>query len=1160
MHGRSGRRLKAGRRGFCWRLLFVILLTFGACLYTVATLSAAQPAAVRTVVQSGHTIDIVSMAFARDESIFASLDGFGRVKVWQLPEGRLLTSWKINGENTADGGTDNALIAFDGTGRLVAIENNILSRWDPLTGRLEERKKLGFDAEAGLAISLNGSILASWRLAKAVGTNPGKFKIDLWNVQTGRLMRSLEDTGECDVLLSPSGSAAGCFRAAGTGYSLTMWHTGDGSLIRSGSIDISSPETGGSGPPKAVALNRDGSLTVFHREPARGSAIASLEVRRTSDMSLVKTIPVAGVDHPPTFSEDGKFFIYFDRPDGTKTEMIKVLNTARWESVYESRKEMTTSLAISPTSRFIAEGAGGMMGSGAYYLTYLITLHDLNRGSRKTIYEEGKWTDHLAISPDGTCIVLNEQRGMPDNPREEDIVLSRLRLVSLRDGTMIWEKRGEEGDRFKNIGYSQSGKHLIARDLENVHIWEMPSGKPAGKFNIAYDKFNTGLAISPDGRFFAAVDGSNPVKPAVYLFRSSDGARVMALQRVASRGEKTTTEALAFSPDGRYVAKTVFRDVPSTGPAGIPAPGQRVQVELWSTGGREKPRIIDTGRYSDRESARSLDRQPLSTDVLAFASDGKHLLVGRKVVRLSDGRLAAVVETPADPALGSLGPFYEGAGRSLSISPRGGIYAQQTQDGGIRIADLTGGNERATLYTFPKSSVTVTPEGFFSGSGEFDKEVHFARGKDIYDFNQFYDAFYRPDLVMMKLRGEDISGYSSGLSFEEALRNPPPEVSIVTPASGGKTDLRRLTVRVRVSDTGGGIGDVRIFNNGKLVHSRGIYRIAATGPTGEAASSKDPSSPYRIAARGPVTVSARPSGNRQTLVLTQAPPQHGTQDLFYDIELIGGQNVLSLAAFNGPNTVMSAMKTITVEADVPQRKPRLFSLIIGNDHFKDKQIDLSFAVKDAKDFAALIRKASGTLFEKVVVEVLADASKTQFVKSINDIAATMHPEDVFLFYAASHGLARDDLYYLFTSGFDGTTLDGETSISSVELMEFSKTIPSLQQIYALDTCQAGGAGSVVLSLYDSRISVLAKSLGMHIMAGSKTYQQAIDNYEGNGLFTHFLLKGFGGRADLNRDGKVSIVEMNPYLVQSMKAASQGRQEPFIRNFGRDLIITSPAEP
>ena len=96
--------------------------------------------------------------------------------------------------------------------------------------------------------------------------------------------------------------------------------------------------------------------------------------------------------------------------------------------------------------------------------------------------------------------------------------------------------------------------------------------------------------------------------------------------------------------------------------------------------------------------------------------------------------------------------------------------------------------------------------------------------------------------------------------------------------------------------------------------------------------------------------------------------------------------------------------------------------------------------------------------------------------------------------------------------------------------------------------------SIVAGLYDSRVSVLAKALGMHLFAGAKEYQDALDDYQGNGLFTHFLLKGLRGSADGNRDRSVTVLEMNPYLSRAVEQASGGKQTPFIRNFGDDLAI------
>jgi hypothetical protein len=65
----------------------------------------------------------------------------------------------------------------------------------------------------------------------------------------------------------------------------------------------------------------------------------------------------------------------------------------------------------------------------------------------------------------------------------------------------------------------------------------------------------------------------------------------------------------------------------------------------------------------------------------------------------------------------------------------------------------------------------------------------------------------------------------------------------------------------------------------------------------------------------------------------------------------------------------------------------------------------------------------------------------------------------------------------------------------------------------LDTCQALGLESIGTALCDSRISVLARALGMHIFAGAGTTQSALEGFEGNLLFTHFLLSGIDGQAD-----------------------------------------------
>lgn len=42
-----------------------------------------------------------------------------------------------------------------------------------------------------------------------------------------------------------------------------------------------------------------------------------------------------------------------------------------------------------------------------------------------------------------------------------------------------------------------------------------------------------------------------------------------------------------------------------------------------------------------------------------------------------------------------------------------------------------------------------------------------------YSVDNFYDVFYRPDIVAAKLRGEDISGLIT-ITMKDAIKSPPP--------------------------------------------------------------------------------------------------------------------------------------------------------------------------------------------------------------------------------------------------------------------------------------------------------------------------------------------------------------------------------------------------
>ena len=148
--------------------------------------------------------------------------------------------------------------------------------------------------------------------------------------------------------------------------------------------------------------------------------------------------------------------------------------------------------------------------------------------------------------------------------------------------------------------------------------------------------------------------------------------------------------------------------------------------------------------------------------------------------------------------------------------------------------------------------------------------------------------------------------------------------------------------------------------------------------------------------------------------------------------------------------------------------------------------------------------------------------------------------------------------YKLTHDYNGR-VDEHSMISSNEIVEASKKIKSLTQLFIFDTCHAGGVDYIVSGLYDARMSVLAKKMGLHIYASANSFQTALDGYRGNGLFTYTLLDGLNNNreADKYRDGRVSIVGLGEYsrkMTTSISREIGHSQTPLIINFGKDYPV------
>lgn len=710
-----------------------------------------------------------------------------------------------------------------------------------------------------------------------------------------------------------------------------------------------------------------------------------------------------------------------------------------------------------------------------------------------------------------------------------------LKLWDLSSGKVI---RKISGDPANSIGVSSDGRTVLSciesewsfrEDKLNLH--DVSSGNIITQWNAR----NSGglIALSPNGKY-AMSTGGGARKSAwedrgvINLWNTSSGRLVNSFAGTGTtKGVGHAVLAMAFSTDGKY------------GLSG----GTDGSVRLWSIPDGEELKTIRG--HSGLVGTKAVALSPDGRLILSIGgSDGL-----AKLWDASSGSLIRSFMVSDDRFVGvrRLGGLISGW---VAFTPNGKRIIYMGSDASFRIFDVETGAEVATLIGFENGEwLVVTAEGYYNASekGAQYLKVNY-EGKN-YSVDQFYDVFYRPDIVAAKLNGQDVSSLIS-VTMKDAAKSPPPLVEVTSQTVSA--DQKKTKVCYKVNSTGGGIGEVRLFHNGKLIQSDGFYREMAKSSSDKTQlASLDGKAIYEDMR------SIMVKGTVDTPVVRQT--KGDAVETCTEVEAVSGENEVSVTAFNKSNTVQSYMKTINFRSDLKPEEPHLYILSVGIDKYRNEKDNLKYAVKDAGDITDRLLKQSKTLYKpnNIHYELLTNgqATRENITRKIDELSRVIKPTDGFILFVAGHGVLLQNQYYMLTHDYGGT-INEKNTISSNAIIDMSKKIKSLSQLFIFDTCHAGGVDTIISGLYDARMSVLAKKMGLHIYASANDRQAAIDGYKNNGLFTYTLLDGLNNnrQADKYKDGTVSIAGLGEYskkMTTSISKQIGHEQTPLIINFGKD---------
>jgi hypothetical protein len=440
------------------------------------------------------------------------------------------------------------------------------------------------------------------------------------------------------------------------------------------------------------------------------------------------------------------------------------------------------------------------------------------------------------------------------------------------------------------------------------------------------------------------------------------------------------------------------------------------------------------------------------------------------------------------------------------------LYVKTNGVAYLRSLDVT---THYLLSIVPSASgwVVVDHQGRYDGTVVGSKDVVWKADNEVMTLDQFFEAHFQPGLLSAYLQEQ-----------EGSLSAPPSDMKRgVFPAPKVELDLPEKTMRagkefkvVAVAQSRGGefAGDIRMYYNGK-----------------------------RLAPKNRIGSQVHRKGDRLLLIEVFAfVPVAGLNEIYAEVNNQHGV------------TGRSEVKKMQAEGARPAGKVHVIG--IGVDKYRVSSMNLSYAVKDVSSLVERIQRGAKGSYTEVVSHTLYDERATKAnIKALLDALRQAAPHDAVIMLLAGHGDNAEGEWYFLPHDLNPDAVPA-TGVSARDIQDALVGSPAGSIFLVVDACHSG-AGVDSFNRYRNFqrrfAQQMGRSTGVAVLTAARRDQYALESKAiGHGLFTHTVLAGLQGAADLlPRDNKVSAHEIARYVAENLR-------ERALQISGVQKIVQEPA--